>query len=553
MKKLLSLLTAVTLVGTGASSVVACQSQKDDQTEVNRLKNEIINTVLVLPVGTNKDTSNTKTIDAIRAQINSNNPKAKFKDSELKEITFSKVTLPTTQPTKPNVDATITVGKATATVKLTVSIGSSDQDQVNAIANKITNKNITVPINSNTSTKDPSTITALKNSLKKENSTLTSGDLAQITFADITLTNTPQDLKATITKNAATAIVTLKADLNHLKHIDASGPLKNASIMVAPVKIGDAYYLSTRGKGLWASTNGTTWTQNGITGLSDSAQLYSAPVKIGDTFYIGTYTKGLYTSADGKTWTQTSDRTLKNARIEIAPVKVGGTYYLATYDKGLYTSANGTSWTPILETQSFNIKSININTSGLSFLTTRYHGVWTSINPGTFWTPTTINPLKIADIISPPVKIGGTYYLSTNGKGLWTSTDGKAWNQTGITGLSDSAKLNSPPVKLGDTYYIGDFGTGLWQSTDGKVWNQNQINIPAGLKGIQIQNAPVEINGNYFATTHGSGVWVSSNKGSTWVKNAELTTAVVDQTPQLVDGIYYFSTYTQGLWTFKSI
>ena len=550
MKKLLSLLTAVTLVGTSASSVVACQSQKNDQTEVNRLKKKIINTVLVLPAGTNKDTSNTKTIDAIRAKIKSNNPKAKFKDSELKEITFSKVSLPTTQPTKPNVDATITVGKATATVKLTVSIASSDQDQVNAIANKITNKDIMVPINSNTSTKDPNTITALKTSLKKENPTLTADDLTIITFADITLTNTPQDLKTTITKNAATAIVTLKANLNQFTHIDASGPLENASIMVAPVKIGDTYYLSTRGKGLWASTDGKAWNQTGITGLSNTAQLYSAPVKIGNTFYIGTYTKGLYTSTDGKVWTQTSDNILKTARIEIAPVKVGDTYYLATYGKGLWTSTDGTSWIELLGTQSFDIKSINISTSGLSFLTTRTKGVWTSPDKGTSWTQTTINPLKTADITSPPVKIGDTYYLSTNGNGLWTSTDGSTWTKNTTTGL-DTAKLNSPPVKLGTTYYIGDFGTGLWKSTDGKAWNQT--NIPAGLKNIQIQNAPVEINGNYFATTHGSGVWVSSNKGSTWVKNAELTTAVVNQTPQLVDGIYYFSTYAQGLWTFKSL
>ena len=550
MKKLLSLLTAVTLVGTGASSVVACQSQKDDQTEVNRLKNEIINTVLVLPAGTNKDTSNTKTIDAIRAKIKSNNPKAKFKDSELKEITFSKVTLPTTQPTKPNVDATITVGKATATVKLTVSVPLTDQEQVDAIAKLITNKNITVPINSNTSTKDPNTITALKTSLKKENPTLTADDLTIITFADITLTNTPQDLVATITKNAATATVTLKANLNQFTHIDASGPLENASIMVAPVKIGDTYYLSTRGKGLWLSTDGKAWNQTGITGLPNTTQLYSAPVKIGNTFYIGTYTKGLYTSTDGKVWTQTSDNILKTARIEIAPVKVGDTYYLATYDKGLWTSADGSTWTVISSTASFNIKSININTSGLSFLTTRTKGVWTSPDKGTSWTQTTINPLKTADITSPPVKIGDTYYLSTNGKGLWLSTDGKAWNQTGITGLSDSAKLNSPPVKLGTTYYIGDFGTGLWKSTDGKIWIQTG---PTGLKGSKIQNAPVEINGNYFATTHGYGVWVSSNKGLTWVKNAELTTAIVDQTPQLVNGIYYFSTYAQGLWTLKSI
>ena len=654
MKKLLSLLTAVTLVGTSASSVVACQSQKNDQTEVNRLKNEIINTVLVLPAGTNKDTSNTKTIDAIRAQINtmnpktkfsapelkeitfskvtlpttqptkpnvdatitvgkakatvnltvsialtdqeqvdaiankiinkvlvlpagtnkdtskidtikairdqinSNNPKAKFKDSELKEITFSKVTLPTTQPTKPNVDATITVGQATATVKLTVSIALTDQEKVDAIANKITNKNITIRINSNTSTKDPNTIKALRSGLQKENSTLTSDDLAQITFADITLTAIPQDLIATITKNAATATITLTASINHFTPLIISG-LTNPNIYVSPVSIGDKYYLSTVGNGMGLSKDkGKTWRQVG-SGISSSEKIYCPPVKLNNKYYLGTYSSGLLTSTNGITWTKINNNDLKTAKIELAPVKIDNIYYLATYGKGLYTSSDqGTSWSQNASTGagSLDIKSFNISDNGLSFLTTENSGVWWSSDKTT-WTQGT-GDIKTKDVNAAPVKLDDIYYVGTvnkstptTGEGLYTSTDGKNWAQMNLPLVLKTQGIFQPPVVINGNYYLSTYGQGLWTSSDkGITWTQNSTLISTA----KIKINPFKVNGIWYIGTIGDGLWASKDAVN-WTKNATpgLANAQINSPPNQIDDIYYFSIWNSGLWTIKSL
>ncbi len=197
MKKLLSLIGAMSIVGSGAATVISCSDNStSDKQKTDAIKNKITNVDLTVPSGTNPDTSNRITTAAIRITLQSVNPT--LSDSDLEDITFVKTTLQSGTPVK--VTATIAVGSAKETVGLNVTWAQSNQQKADAIKNKITNVNLTVPAGTNPDTANPATITAMKEALQTANPTLTDDDLSTITFASATLqTGTSVIVPITIT------------------------------------------------------------------------------------------------------------------------------------------------------------------------------------------------------------------------------------------------------------------------------------------------------------------------------------------------------------------
>ncbi len=180
---------------------------KSDQQQANAIKGEISNPNLNVPTGTNADTTNAGTIAAIKKALQSKNPSLTTDD--LMKIEFSSATL---RPfTSVRVVATITVGTATATRDLNVTLVESDKQKAERIKDKIINVNLDIPGSTNPDTTNTATIAAIKTALQSENTNLTDEDLVLISFSDTTLqSGTSVVVKATVTVGSATA----EKDLN---------------------------------------------------------------------------------------------------------------------------------------------------------------------------------------------------------------------------------------------------------------------------------------------------------------------------------------------------
>ena len=151
MKKLLSLIGVVSIVGSGASAVIGCEDNSNtvspDQKTANALAAKVKNKNLVLPaVKTNLDTSNKNTQQALRNVLYEDNKGAKgLTQQEVNQyFSFSKTTLDVTKAVA--VTATITVKQATATVNLMVGIPNG----ANSIVEQINNRNLVIPYKSGT-------------------------------------------------------------------------------------------------------------------------------------------------------------------------------------------------------------------------------------------------------------------------------------------------------------------------------------------------------------------------------------------------------------------
>ena len=151
MKKLLSLIGVVSIVGSGASAVIGCEDNSNtvspDQKTANALAAKVKNKNLVLPaVTTNLDTSNKNTQQALKNVLYEDNKGAKgLTQQEVNQyFSFSKTTLDVTKAVA--VTATITVKQATATVNLMVGIPNG----ANSIVEQINNRNLVIPYKSGT-------------------------------------------------------------------------------------------------------------------------------------------------------------------------------------------------------------------------------------------------------------------------------------------------------------------------------------------------------------------------------------------------------------------
>ena len=183
---------------------------QSDQQQADAIKAKINDVDLTVPAGTNPDTTTNATIDAIKVVLEADN--VSLSVSDLNYIGFSDTTLQAGSSV--TVIATITVGSATATKDLNVTLAQTDQQKANAIKDKITNVGLTIPAGTNPDTSNAATITAIKNALETENQTLTVDDLSTITLANTTLqAGSSVTVTATITVGSATATKNLNVTL----------------------------------------------------------------------------------------------------------------------------------------------------------------------------------------------------------------------------------------------------------------------------------------------------------------------------------------------------
>ena len=214
MKKLLSLIGAISIVGSGVSTVVGCgddfsKPKNNDQAKADAIKDKIKQADLIVE-NIAAGTQNEATIKAIKTALQSQNPDLNNKD--LAKITFNNVNLKNGEAVK--VEATITVNKAKATKELNVTLAQTDQQKADAIKEKIVNDALIVPPGINPDTTNAATIIAIKTALQEENQTLTKEDLALIIFSDTALkTGTSVVVTATVTVNEATATKDLNITL----------------------------------------------------------------------------------------------------------------------------------------------------------------------------------------------------------------------------------------------------------------------------------------------------------------------------------------------------
>ena len=186
----ISVASGATLVTNTAQVVVL--SIKDDATvpgsetintnitlvnEVQTISDKITDTNLTVPFNVNASTANTDTQKAITTVLMKDNNTLTVPETRL--FAYSTVTLDKTGTSTPTVVVlSITKGAVTVNVNLSVIVETS----ATQIANKITDVNIEISDSNNLSTGDAGTITAMKNSLRYDNTQLTANDLTKITF-----------------------------------------------------------------------------------------------------------------------------------------------------------------------------------------------------------------------------------------------------------------------------------------------------------------------------------------------------------------------------------
>ena len=160
MKKLLSLLSALTLVGGGGVSVVACASSSTPPS-ASSIADKIKDKNIELRAGSNKSTANTITDNDIKNQLQKNN---KLTNDELKDITIENVTLKDNEVAN-KVTAFIKVKDNRASVVLNVVINSTAA-QISAKIKDPTSTIIAIPAGSNKSLSNAETQVAIRKSLQ---------------------------------------------------------------------------------------------------------------------------------------------------------------------------------------------------------------------------------------------------------------------------------------------------------------------------------------------------------------------------------------------------
>ena len=192
---------------------------RTNQQVVTHIKSLISNKRITLPAGTDKDTTTPSTKNTLWNKLSTNNTRiTNYKDNitfESKNLMFGDNTLKCTIKS----DQTPSRGSSSyqEDIELNVTLPQTDTQAVDAIKNKIVNKDITIPATSNISTGNPQTITNIKNQLKQANNAtnLNDTDLQYISLEtkDLTLDSNTQ-VKATITINTASVDVNLNIRLN---------------------------------------------------------------------------------------------------------------------------------------------------------------------------------------------------------------------------------------------------------------------------------------------------------------------------------------------------
>ncbi len=242
MKRLLNLLTAITLVGSATATVVACGEDAPAPAPAPPIKKEtaddiakkIRNTRIPLAAYTDPNLASTATINVLKADLQKLN--TALTPFDLAAMTFSladasKPLVANGTETPVGVNANITVGEGEDETQATVLLGVSINIEAEQILTKISAKDFKINYVADDDVKSEATTTTLKAKLEAKNPNLLQTDLAHISFLSGTLNNdgsevaSPVRMGVTVANHLATTVldVTVAANLDQIKNkIDAS-------------------------------------------------------------------------------------------------------------------------------------------------------------------------------------------------------------------------------------------------------------------------------------------------------------------------------------------
>ncbi len=178
MKKILSLLGAVTLIGSAVPNVVACASTSTKT--ARSIADKIKNKSLALPANTDPDTANANTIAMLKQTLQKANSLLNKKD--LTRISFAKTTLKDNEQTNSALIATIKVDSSEVNVSLNITIHSTAA-QIKAKIKAPTTTIITLAAETNHKLSNAETQKALKTAIANQYQ-LSNYDKSTISFAN---------------------------------------------------------------------------------------------------------------------------------------------------------------------------------------------------------------------------------------------------------------------------------------------------------------------------------------------------------------------------------
>ena len=490
-----------------------------DQQQAQAIRDKIVTTSgLEVPPDTNPNASNQDTERSINTALRAQNPGAGLTNGDLAKITYSGTLQ---KGSAVNLQGSITFGTTPPiTFQVSVSLAQSDLEVAEAIKQEISQPNLVLPALTNGTV--AANQSAIFDKLVQENPGV-GPSINRINFNNPGQNLTPgvnNVVTAQIKVNDAIVSVDLTITLNETF---SKTNLTNTSSN-SPTKIGNRIY-DTTFRGLYYTTNGTTWNKIGqFTGIRNQI------VYMNNTYYVaalGNTTKGLYQSADGldnwtkDTFTDAAGSTSTDVTISSAVNFVNNTYYVGVntgssgLTRGLYSSKDGTNWTQVAgapqDIEVFQPPQKVAGAPNKLYLATNLGLYVKDLDSATSpWVRNSSlkkpdgTPLNVSE---PPQKIGTTWYIATE-LGLWTSSNGENWEQTAIAGLKDSFIEN--PIEYDpstQTYFVttvpnpatGQTNSGLWESKNGVTWNDTIIG-KSELNTKILQN-PVDINGLYYLAT----------------------------------------------------
>ena len=456
MKKLLNILTSITLVASGVNTVVACK----DTNSPKKKENEIINPLkqiiqdikdknIKLPYGRSYSTiQDQQTLfDALKtANPNLTSDLTKYNATLAFVATNTNIPLEKTTPT---------------VTKIEVKVGGETQDI-----------NINYTVNN-----------------KWEAYDITSQNLGTPKYAPIKI-GTDYFL---ITSKGLYSATDLEGTWSQILNI--------RNITTNIVKLGNNYFFGTQNSGLYESLdNGINWEKNATSGLS-SLYITTAPKEInGICFLAGPFNtlsivSGLWTSDDnGVTWHKNMSLAYALTGVYANVVYINGTYYFS-YSYDLYSSNNPTgTWNKVATVPDDDVINANLEfIDGFYYIGTEEGLYYTSnLADSTSWQKIAYFDNK--SIRLGPVKIGDYYYV------IYLESDNLGFVIARSASLSSGYALYKSNLnaftKIAKNYWLSS-ETGLSSySSLTNTWADN-----TSLIGYNVTNIAQLNNSNVYVTT----------------------------------------------------